>query len=464
MKYDVIVIGSGPGGYVAAIKAAQNGMKAAIVEKAELGGVCLNWGCIPTKAMIKSAQVFHYTQSAASYGIELDCEPRASIDKIVARSRGVADTMSKGVAFLMKKNGIDVIAGYGKLSGEGRVDVKGNDGENISIEADHIILATGSRPKEMPFMPIDGRKVISSRQALVLDKLPESMVVVGSGAIGCEFAYLYATLGVKVTIVEYLPQLLPVADADISKSLERVFRKMKIAVMTDTTVRGVAINGEDKCEVNVTGKKGEQVLTADIVLSAVGVKSNLENLGIEEAGIQTGYDKILVDDYYRTNIKGVYAIGDITAGPALAHVASAEAICCVENICGHNPAPIDYSSIPSCVYTWPEIAMVGMTEKQAVDAGIDVRVGQFPYTASGKATASGDRDGFVKLIFNSSDNKLIGAHMMGGNVTEMLAEPTLAKTMGLTAADIIHTIHSHPTMSEAVMEAAEAATGKAVHL
>lgn len=464
MKYDIIVIGSGPGGYVAAIKAAQNGMKTAIVEGAELGGVCLNWGCIPTKAMVKSAQVFHYAQSAAAYGIELDCDPRASIEKIVARSRGVADTMSKGVAFLMKKNGIDVIQGWGRLAGEGRIEVKGNDGTSQVLEAGHIVLATGSRPKEMPFMPIDGVKVISSRQALVLDKLPESMVVVGSGAIGCEFAYLYATLGVKVTIVEYLPQLLPVADEDISKALERVFRKMKATVMTETTVRGVEVNGEGKCEVSVSGKKGEQVLVADVVLSAVGVKSNLENLGLEETGIKVEYDKIVVDEYYRTSVKGVYAIGDITAGPALAHVASAEAICCIENICGHSPKLIDYSTIPSCVYTWPEIAMVGMTEKQAVEAGIEVRVGQFPYTASGKATAAGDRDGFVKLIFDAGNNKLIGAHMMGGNVTEMLAEPTLAKATGLTAADIIHTVHPHPTMSEAIMEAAEAATGKAVHL
>ena len=464
MKYDIVVIGSGPGGYVAAIKAAQNGMKTAIVEGAELGGVCLNWGCIPTKAMVKSAQVFHYAQSAAMYGIELDCEPRASIEKIVARSRGVADTMSKGVAFLMKKNGIDVIAGWGRLAGEGRVEVKGNDGTEQILEAGHIILATGSRPKEMPFMPIDGHKIISSRQALVLDKLPESMVVVGSGAIGCEFAYLYATLGVKVTIVEYLSQLLPVADDDISKALERIFRKMKATVLTDTTVRGVGINSEGKCEVSVSGKKGEQVLMCDIVLSAVGVKSNLENLGLEESGVKSEYDKVVVDEFYRTNVKGVYALGDITAGPALAHVASAEAICCVENICGRPVKPLDYSTIPSCVYTWPEIAMVGMTEKQAAEAGIEVRVGQFPYTASGKATAAGDRDGFVKLIFDAANNKLIGAHMMGGNVTEMLAEPTLAKAAGLTAADIMHTIHAHPTMSEAIMEAAEAATGKAVHL
>lgn len=464
MKYDVIVIGSGPGGYVAAIKAAQNGMKTAIIEGAELGGVCLNWGCIPTKAMIKSAQVFHYAQNAASYGIDIECAPVASLEKIVTRSRGVADTMSRGVAFLMKKNNIDVIEGWGRLAGEGVVEIAGKNGETVRAEADHIILATGSRPRVMPFLPVDGKKIISSKQALVLDKMPESIVVVGSGAIGCEFAYLYATLGVKVTIVEYLPQLLPVADEDVSKALERSFRKAKIAVMTGTTVRSVAVNAEGRCEVLTEGKKGEQTIVADIVLSAVGIKSNLEKLGLEEVGVKTEYDKVLVDEYYRTSVAGIYAIGDITAGPALAHVASAEAVCCVEKICGHDPKPIDYTTIPSCVYTSPEIAMVGMTERQATEAGIEVKVGQFPYTASGKATAAGDRDGFVKLIFDAANNKLIGAHMMGGNVTEMLAEPTLAKAMGITAEQLISTVHAHPTMSEAVMEAAEAAVGHAVHL
>lgn len=463
MKYDVIVIGSGPGGYVAAIKAAQNGKKTAIVEKAELGGVCLNWGCIPTKALLKSAQVYTYAKHAATYGIEINGDITAPLDKIVERSRGVADTMSRGVAFLMKKNAIDVLAGRGRLAGEGRVTVTAADGSEQTVEADHIILATGSRPREMPFMPVDGRRVISSREALTLRELPESMIVVGSGAIGCEFAYFYASLGVKVTVVEYLGQLFPVADADVSKALERSFRKMKIGVMTSTTVKGVAVVG-DKCEVRIEGKKGEETLTADVVLSAVGVKSNLEDLGLEELGIAVERDKIVVDEYYRTNVKGIYAIGDITAGPALAHVASAEAICCVEKICGHEPARIDYTAIPSCVYTTPEVAMVGLTEKQAADQGYEVKVGQFPYTASGKATAAGDRDGFVKLIFDAKTDKLLGAHMMGGNVTEMLAEPTLAKTLGITAEQILATVHAHPTMSEAVMEAAEAAMGQAVHL
>lgn len=463
MKYDVVVIGSGPGGYVAAIKAAQNGLKTAVVERAELGGVCLNWGCIPTKALLKSAQVYNYASHAANYGIEIDGQVVAPLDKIVARSRGVAETMSKGVAFLMKKNAIDIIKGNGKLLGMGRIEVTGAEGEQI-VEAEHIILATGSRPREMKFMPIDGRKVISSREALVLDKLPESMVVVGSGAIGCEFAYFYATLGVKVTIVEYLPQILPAADADISKALERTFRKMKVGVMTGTTVKDVTVNSEGKCEVRIEGKKGEEILYADNVLSAVGIKSNLENLGLEELGVVVEGDKITVDEYYRTNIPGIYAIGDITRGPALAHVASAEAICCVEKISGHNPAPIDYDNIPSCVYTSPEIAMVGLTESQAVGRGYEIKVGQFPYTASGKATAAGDRDGFVKLIFDAKTDKLLGAHMIGATVTEMVAEPTLGITLGVTAEQIATTIHPHPTMSEGIMEAAEAALGHAIHI
>lgn len=464
MKYDVVVIGSGPGGYVAAIKAAQNGMKTAVVEKAELGGVCLNWGCIPTKAMLKSAQVYTYAKHAANYGIDIAGEVSASLEKIVERSRGVADTMSKGIMFLMKKNNIEVISGRGKLTGNGKIDVVTADGSMHTIEAEHIILATGSRPREMKFMPVDGHHIISSREALVLKEIPESIVVVGSGAIGCEFAYLYASLGVKVTIVEYLPQLLPVADEEVSKTLERTFRKMKATVMTSTTVKEVKVNAEGKCEVVVEGKKGVETITADKVLSAVGIKSNLEDLGIEELGIDTAADKIVVDKYYRTNVKGIYAIGDITPGPALAHVASAEAIVCIENISGHTPTTIDYTTIPSCVYTSPEIAMVGMTEKQAIEAGHEVKVGQFPYTASGKATAAGDRDGFVKLIFDAKTDKLLGAHMMGANVTEMLGEPTLAKQFDITAHQITSTVHAHPTMGEAIMEAAEAALGHAVHI
>lgn len=458
MKYDIIVIGSGPGGYVAAIRASQLGKKTAIIERAEAGGVCLNWGCIPTKALLKSAQVYAYCKNAAHYGLSLDGDIRPDLEKIVERSRGVAETMSKGVAFLLKKNNIDLIQGFGRLQGEGRVEVDGT-----IYEADHIILATGARPREMPFMPIDGEHVISSREALTLRKLPETMIVVGSGAIGSEFACLYATLGVKVTIVEYLPQLMPLEDEEVSKTAERAFRKLRATVLTSTTVKAVRVNDAGRCEVDIEGKKGAETLTADIVLSAVGIKSNIENIGLEELGIRTERDKVVVDKYYRTDAKGVYAIGDIVGGPALAHVASAEAICCVEAICGLNPAPVDYATIPSCVFTTPEVASVGMTEQEARKQGLNYKVGRFPFTASGKATAAGDRDGFVKLIFGE-DDRLLGAHLIGANVTEMIAEPTLAKALGATAHQIARTIHAHPTMNEGMMEAAEAAMGAAIHL
>ena len=458
MKYDIIVVGSGPGGYVAAIRASQLGLKTAIVERAETGGVCLNWGCIPTKALLKSAQVYAYCKSAAGYGIDLTGEVRPDLEKIVARSRGVAETMSKGIAFLLKKNKIDLIPGFGRLAAPGQLDVDGT-----VYEADHIILATGARPREMPFMPVDGEHVITSKQALTLRKLPETMIVVGSGAIGSEFACFYATLGTRVTIVEYLPQLLPLEDEEVSKYMERSFRKLRATVMTSTTVKSVAVNSEGKCEVAVEGKKGSETLTADVVLSAVGIQSNLENTGIEELGIAVERGKVVVDSYYRTNVQGVYAIGDIVPGPALAHVASAEAICCVEAICGLNPSPVDYTNIPSCVFTTPEVASVGMTEQAAREQGLEYKVGRYPFTASGKATAAGDRDGFVKLIFGP-DDKLLGAHLVGANVTEMIAEPTLAKAMGATAHQIARTIHAHPTMNEGTMEAAEAALGVAIHL
>ena len=457
MKYDVIVIGSGPGGYVAAIRASQAGLKTAIVEREALGGVCLNWGCIPTKALLKSAQVYSYCTNAAHYGVEVAGEVRPDFAKIVARSRTVAETMSKGVQFLMKKNDIDVIAGHGRIAGSGRVDVDGTE-----YEAGHIIIATGARPRQMPFMPIDGRRVISSREALTLGELPQSMIVVGSGAIGSEFAYLYASLGVKVTIVEYMPQIMPLEDEEVAKTMERAFRKLRATVMTSTTVKAVR-TADNGCEVDIEGKKGPETLTADVVLSAIGIQANIENLGLEDAGVAVERGKIVVDKFYRTNVAGIYAIGDVIATPALAHVASAEAIKCVDGIAGRNPEPLDYSTIPSCIFTSPEVASVGMTEKQAADAGIAYKTGRFPFTASGKATAAGDRDGFVKLIFDAED-KLIGAHMVGANVTEMLAEPTLAKHLGATAHDIAATIHSHPTMCEGVAEAAEAATGQAIHM
>ena len=410
MKYDIIIVGSGPGGYVAAIRAAQLGKKVALVERSEPGGVCLNWGCIPTKALLKSAQVYTYCKSAEHYGISLTGEVHPNLEKIVARSRGVAETMSKGVAFLLKKNNIDLIQGFGRLTAAGRLDVGGTH-----YEADHIILATGARPREMAFMPVDGEHVISSRQALTLTRLPETMVVVGSGAIGSEFAWFYAALGVKVTVVEYMPRMMPLEDEEVSKAMERAFRKLRAAVMTSTTVKSVRVNAEGRCEVEIEGKKGPETLTADIVLSAVGIKSNIEGIGLEELGIAVERDKVLVDQFYRTNVPGVYAIGDIVGGPALAHVASA------------------------------------------------YKVGRFPFTASGKATAAGDRDGFVKLLFGEDDT-LLGAHMVGQNVTEMIAEPTLARMLGATAHRIARTIHAHPTMNEGVMEAAEAALGEAIHL
>ena len=456
--YDIIIIGSGPGGYVAAIRASQLGKKVALVEKAELGGVCLNWGCIPTKALLKSAQVYTYCKNAAHYGVEITGEVKPDFEKIVARSRTVAETMSKGVAFLMKKNNIEIIPGFGKIAGKSKVDVDG-----VVYETQNIILATGARPRQMPFMPIDGEHVISSKEALTLTQLPESMIVVGSGAIGSELASLYASLGVKTTIIEYMPQIMPLEDEEVAKAMERSFRKIRATVMTSTTVKNVTIGADGLCHVEIEGKKGAEELTAEVVLSAVGIKSNIENIGLEENGISVERDKVVVDEHYQTSLEGVYAIGDIVAGPALAHVASAEAIHCVEHICGLNPEKVDYSTIPSCIFTSPEVASVGMTEKQAVEAGIEYKVGRFPFTASGKATAAGDRDGFAKLIFDNEE-KLIGAHLVGANVTEMLGEPTLAKRLGITAHTIARTIHSHPTMHEGVMEAAEAAMGVAIHV
>lgn len=458
MKYDILVIGSGPGGYVAAIRAAQLGRTVAIVEKAETGGVCLNWGCIPTKALLKSAQVYAYCKNAAQYGVDIAGEVKPDFAKIVARSRSVAETMSKGVTFLLNKNHINVIKGFGRLVGKGRVDVDGT-----VYEAENIILATGARPRVMPFMPVDGVHVISSREALALQSLPASMIVVGSGAIGSELACLYATLGVKVTIVEYLPQIMPLEDEEVAKQMERAFRKLRATVLTSTTVKGVTVGEDGMCHVEVEGKKGTETLTSEVVLSAVGIKSNIEDMGLEEAGVEIERDKVKVDERYATTAKGIYAIGDIISTPALAHVASAEAIRCVEHICGLEPEPLDYSAIPSCVFTLPEVASVGMTEQQARAAGIDYKVGRFPFTASGKATAAGDRDGFVKLIFDADDT-LIGAHLVGANVTEMLGEPTLARTLGATAHAIARTVHAHPTMNEGIMEAAEAAMGAAIHL
>ena len=463
-KYDLIVIGSGPGGYVAAIKASQLGMKTAVVERAELGGICLNWGCIPTKALMKSAQVFQYMKHSENYGICLEGEIRPDFEKIIQRSRTVAETMSKGIQFLFKKNNIDVLVGHGKVMNNHTVEVTDADGVKTEYEANHIILATGARSRILPNLQQDGKRIIGYREALTLPKMPESMVVVGSGAIGSELAFFYNSLGVKVTLIELLPNILPIEDEEISKHVDRAFRKNGMKTMTESTVEKVEVKGE-KCLVFVKDKKGNLLeIETDIVLSAVGVQTNLENIGLEETGIAFERGKVLVDAYYRTNIAGVYAIGDIVHGPALAHVASREAIICVEKIAGHHPETIDYENIPSCTYTTPEVASVGMTEKNALDAGYEIKTGKFPFTASGKATASGNRDGMVKVIFDSKTNLLLGCHLVGDNVTEMIAEAVVIRQTKTTAEQILASVHPHPTMSEAVMEAVEAAMGQAIHL
>lgn len=463
MKFDVLVIGSGPGGYVAAIRASQLGLKTAVVEKESIGGVCLNWGCIPTKSLLKSAQVFEYLKHAEDYGIVIDGEAKADFGKVVDRSRTVAEGMSKGVQFLFKKNKIEVINGTGKLKSKGVVTVTDGDGKSSDVEASHIILATGARSRELENLKQDGKKIIGYRKAMTLEKLPESMVVVGSGAIGSEFANFYATMGTKVTLVEFLPNVVPVEDEEVSKQLERSFKKSGMKVMTSSTVEKVDTSGK-KCKVSIKTRKGEETVEADIVLSAVGITPNIENIGLEELGIETDKGKIKVDEYYMTNVDGIYAIGDIVDGPALAHVASAEGITCVEKIAGHHPQPIDYGNIPGCTYTSPEVASVGMTEKAAKEAGYSVKVGKFPFTASGKAASAGAKEGFVKLVFDEKYGELLGAHMIGANVTEMIAELVVAKKLETTGEEIIKSVHPHPTMSEAVMEAAAAAYGEVIHI
>lgn len=463
MNYDLIVIGSGPGGYVAAIRGAQLGFSVAVVERAELGGICLNWGCIPTKSLLKSAQVLEYAQHAEAYGIQI-AGAEADFNAVIARSRGVADKMSKGIQYLFKKNNITVIAGTGKLAAGKQVEVTDAEGNKTLYEAKHIILATGARSRVLPAIPQDGKRIIGYREALTLDHRPESMLVVGSGAIGSELAWFYNAMGTKVTLVEFMPNILPVEDEEVSKQIGRSFKKAGINVLVKSTVESIDTEGE-LLHVNVRNKKGElEVHEAEIVLSAVGIAPNVEGIGLEELGIEMEQGKVKVDDYYRTNVEGIYAIGDIVHGQALAHVASAEAICCVEKMAGLNPEPIRYDNIPGCTYTTPEVASVGLTEAKALEAGYELKVGKFPFTASGKASAAGANEGFVKLIFNARDGKLLGAHLVGANVTEMIAELVVARQKGLTAHDLIKTVHPHPTMSEAVMEAASAAYNEAVHI
>tara|TARA_B100000795_G_scaffold183686_1_gene139320 strand:- start:8033 stop:9409 length:1377 start_codon:yes stop_codon:yes gene_type:complete len=456
-KYDVIVLGSGPGGYVTAIRASQLGLKTAVIEKESLGGVCLNWGCIPTKALLKSAQVFDYLKHAEDYGLSVK-EYDKDFTKVVARSRSVADGMSKGVQFLLKKNKIDVLKGFGKLKPGKKIDV---DGKQYS--ADHIIIATGSRSRVLPNLPQDGKKVIGYREAMTLEKQPKSMIIVGSGAIGVEFAHFYNAMGTQVTLVEFQPNLVPVEDIDVSKQFERSFKKAGIKVMTNSSVESVDTSGKT-VKATVKTKKGEEIIEADIVLSAVGIISNLEGIGLEDVGIVADKGKVMVNDWYQTNIPGYYAIGDVTPGPALAHVASAEGITCVEKIAGMQVEAIDYGNIPGCTYATPEIASVGMTEKQAKEAGYELKVGKFPFSASGKASAAGTKDGFVKVIFDAKYGEWLGCHMIGAGVTDMIAEAVLGRKLETTGHEVLKTIHPHPTMSEAVMEAVADAYGEVIHL
>ena len=462
MNYDVIVIGSGPGGYVTAIRASQLGLKTAIIERESLGGICLNWGCIPTKALLKSAQVFEYLNHSKEYGISAD-NIKADFGAVIKRSRDVADGMSKGIQFLMKKNKIDVIMGTAAVKAGKKVEVKAADGKVSTVEAKHIIIATGARSRVLPNLPQDGKKIIGYREAMTLPKLPKTMVVVGSGAIGVEFAYFYATMGTKVTIVEFMPNIVPVEDEEVSKQLEKSLKKTGIEIMTEASVESVDTKG-DISKVNVKTKTGNVVLEAEIVLSAVGIEANITGLGLESVGIATDKGKIVVDKYYATNVPGYYAIGDCVPGQALAHVASAEGITCVEKIAGVHTEPIDYNNIPGCTYCQPEVASVGMTEKQAKEKGYTLKVGKFPFSASGKASASGAKDGFIKLIFDAKYGELLGAHMIGANVTEMIAEIVAIRKLETTGHELIKTIHPHPTMSEAIMEAAAAAYGEVIHL
>jgi len=461
MNFDVIVLGSGPGGYVTAIRASQLGLKTALIEKESLGGVCLNWGCIPTKALLKSAQVFEYINHAEDFGISVESS-NADFSKIIKRSRDVADGMSKGISYLTKKNKIEVIYGFGKLKKGGVVSVK-SDGKIADYSAKHIIIATGARSRELPNLPQDGKNIIGYREAMTLKSIPKKMVVVGSGAIGVEFAYFYNAMGVDVTIVEYMPNIVPVEDEDVSKQLQRSFKKSGIKVMTGSSVEKVNVSNNG-CQVSIKTKKGEETILADVVLSAVGITANIENIGLEEVGIKTENDKLVVDEFYNTNVPGYYAIGDLLPTQALAHVASAEGIVCVEKIAGENPEPIDYGNIPGCTYCSPEIASVGFTEAKAKEAGYEVKVGKFPFTASGKASAAGHKDGFVKVVFDAKYGEWLGCHMIGYNVTEMIAEAVVARKLETTGHQILKSVHPHPTMSEAVMEAVAEAYDEVIHI
>lgn len=461
--YDLLVIGSGPGGYVAAIRGAQLGLKTVVVEREELGGICLNWGCIPTKALLKSAQVLQYINKAESYGIELSGQVDAQLDKIVGRSREVSKGMSRGIEYLFKKNGVELQQGSAKIIAKGRVEVRNSEGEVTTLSSKSIIIATGARANSLPFAPIDGEKIISYRQALVPTSLPASMAVIGSGAIGSELAYFYRVMGVDVTLIEYLPNIVPLEDSEVSATLSRSFRKMKMKVLTSAKVTKID-KSETGCTLYVETKKGEEVIEVERVLSAVGVIPNTENLGLQELGVELVKGRIKVDENYATTVEGIYAIGDVIATAALAHVASAEAINCVEGIANLTTTPIDYGNIPSCIYTTPEIASVGATEASLKESGVEYRVGKFPFTASGKASTSGEREGFIKLLLDSESDKILGAHLIGDGVTEMISGIVTARTLGATAKEIMESVHPHPTMSESIMEAATAAHNKVIHI
>ncbi len=467
MAYDVVVIGSGPGGYVAAIRAAQLGFKTAVIERESLGGICLNWGCIPTKALLKSAQVYEYIQHASNFGIT--ASGQADFPAVVKRSRGVADKMSKGVQFLMKKNKIDVVMGFGKLIAKGKVEVSKQDGSKQTVEGKHIIVATGARSRELPSMPIDGKKIIGYREAMVLPQQPKSIIVVGSGAIGVEFAYFYHAMGTKVTIVEFMPRIVPVEDEDISKELEKIYKKNGMEIMTNSEVTSVDTSSAG-VKAKVKTQSGEVTIEAEILLSAVGIASNIEGIGLEQLGVKTEKGKVAVDKYYQTNVPGIYSIGDCSPGQALAHVASKEGIICVEAIgynekkYNHKPEPLDYGNVPGCTYCSPEIASVGLTEKQAKDAGYEVKVGKFPLSASGKASAAGHTEGFIKVIFDAKYGEWLGTHMIGYNVTEMIAETVTARKLETTYHEVLNSIHPHPTISESIKDAIEVAYGEAIHL
>lgn len=463
MEYKIIVLGSGPGGYVAAIRAAQLGMKTAIIEKSELGGVCLNWGCIPTKALLKSAQVFTYLNHSGDYGINIEGTVNADFPSIIKRSRSVAENMSKGVEFLLKKHKVDIIYGYGKVNPGKTIEVKDQEGNISNYKADHIIIATGARSRELPNLKIDGKMIIGYREAMTLKEKPKSIIIVGSGAIGSEFAYFYNAIGTEVTLVELLPNIVPLEDEEVSKQLARNFKKSKIAVKTDSTLDSYEIT-DDGCKATIKTKKGKETIIADVILSAVGIKTNIVDIGLDDTGIETDKGKVVVDEFYKTSVEGYYAIGDIVPGQELAHAASHEAIVCVEKIAGLDPKPIDYDNIPACTYTSPEIASVGLNESKAKEKGHDYIVGKFPFVASGKASAAGAKDGFIKVLIDKESDLILGAHMIGENVTEMISEITLARENKLKGRDILHAVHPHPTMSEAVMEAIANAYGEAIHV